>query len=170
MIISLNLFHFQLLLHTFLLMLQLLTNVSLSITLILLALLVGATFVILLTDLSLMPTQRCHVLPALAFLTQIMVLLFFFNLELISNFNYFNFINYLVLQFIKLNLIFTDWHFMHFCSFTQNLCQDSHHSSHWLKLHSFGWFHSKIFVIPREQTKSFLHFISFFTNLLCARS
>lgn len=104
-IVCANHVHFQLLLHMFLLMIQLLEDVSLSIKLIPLALLGASAFIMLRADLSLMLILHCHVLPAFEFLNLIFILLLFYYFELILNFNYFSFINYLVFQFIKFNLI-----------------------------------------------------------------
>ena len=104
-IISVNHVHFQLLLHKFLLMLQLLEDVSLSIKLIPLTLLGVSTFIMLLADLSLMLILHCLFLPAFKFLNLTFISLLFYYLELKSNSNYFSFISYLVFQFIKFNLI-----------------------------------------------------------------
>ena len=104
-IIYVNHAHFQSLLRKLLLMLQLLKGVSLSIKLIPLALLGVSDFVRLIANLSLMLILNCLVLPAFKFLSQTFISLLFYNLKLKSYSNYFNFISYLVFQFIKLNCI-----------------------------------------------------------------
>ena len=128
-IIYVNHAHFQSLLHKLLLMLQLLTGVSLSIRLIPLALLGVSDFVRLIANLSLMLILNCLVLPAFKFLSQTFISLLFYNLKLKSYSNYFNFISYLVFQFIKLNCILrlVDWYF----NYGQNLRQCYHHNSNW---------------------------------------